>query len=250
MPGPRATEPAAAPTLSVVLATFNERANLPVVLDEIRRQNLPPLELIVVDDGSTDGTREYLRSEAATDARLREVLHEGKQTTLRAQGQGILAARGRWVVVMDADRQHPASVLPSMIHELEGGAALVVASRYVAGGSPGSRTFGRAVLSRGAEWTAKLLLRSARGVSDPVSGFFAFRRDVFVPLDPDDRGYKLLLFLLVMARGRGIREVPFRFEPRGDGASKVTESSAFLRVFLAEVRQARRFERDHPGGAR
>ncbi len=229
--------------LSIVLATLNERENLPAVLAEIRQQPLPPFEAIVVDDGSTDGTREWLRTEAVTDPRIRPIFHEGKQTTLRAQGQGIRASVGRWVVVMDADRQHPASVLPSMLAELRAGASLVVASRYVPGGTPGSRTFGRAILSRGAEWTAKLVLRDARGVSDPVSGFFAFRRDVFEPLDPEDRGYKLLLFLLVMAHGRPIREVPFRFEPRAEGASKVTSSSAFLRVFLAEVAQAKRLER-------
>jgi dolichol-phosphate mannosyltransferase len=98
------------------------------------------------------------------------------------------------------------------------------------------------MISRGAEWTAKLVLPEARSVSDPVSGFFAFRREVFRPLPPAWRGYKLLLFLLVMARGEPVAEVGFRFEPRGSGRSKVTQNSRFIRFFLTELLLAKRLE--------
>jgi len=145
--------------------------------------------------------------------------------------------------VMDADLQHPPELVKRFIEQLDAGAALVVASRYVPGGSPGRRPPLRAVISRSAEWTAKLLLPAARAVSDPVSGFFAFRRAAFVPLDPGYRGYKLLLFLLVMCRGQELREVPFAFEPRTEGASKVTSGLAFVRLFLIEVLLARRLAR-------
>jgi len=231
------------PTVSIVLATLNEQANLPWLLDRLRATALPPLELIVVDDGSTDGTREYLRAEATRDPRIRPIFHDGKQTTLKAQCQGILAAHGRYLVVMDADRQHPAEILPALVHELEGGVGLAVASRYAPGGSVGPRTAMRALISRVAEGTAKLLLSDARRLTDPVSGFFAFRREVFHPIDPNYRGYKLLLFLLVMNHGRRTAEVGYVFEPRGSGASKVTEGLSFVRVFLIEVLLAKRLER-------
>jgi dolichol-phosphate mannosyltransferase len=142
--------------------------------------------------------------------------------------------------VMDADLQHAPELLPQLVGALDAGAAVVVASRYVPGGTPGPRPGLRAVISRGAEWTAKLLLPPARVVQDPVSGFFAFRRRLFVPLPPGTRGYKLLLFVLVMARGLDVREVPFRFEARTAGSSKVTSGLAFVRLFLAEVVLARR----------
>jgi dolichol-phosphate mannosyltransferase len=142
--------------------------------------------------------------------------------------------------VMDADLQHPTEVIPSMLSRLEGGAAVVVASRYAPGGTAGSRSAGRIAISRGAEWTAKLLLPAARRVSDPISGFFGFRREVWIPLNSQYRGYKLLLFVLAMVDQRPVAEVPFRFEPRTEGASKVVQGPAFIRHFLIEAILARR----------
>jgi dolichol-phosphate mannosyltransferase len=231
------------PTVSIVLATLNERGNLPELLDRIFRLNLPPFEVIVVDDGSTDGTREFLSEYRRREDRIRPIFHDGKQTTLRAQGQGIEATRGEFVIVLDADLQHPPERIPPMVQELEKGAGVVVASRYAPGGSPGTRTVFRAMISRAAEGIARAFLREAREVSDPVSGYFGFRREIFLPLDPRYRGYKLLLFILVMNRGRRFSEVGFRFEPRTRGASKVTQTFAFVRVFLIETLLARRLGR-------
>ncbi len=147
---------------------------------------------------------------------------------------------------MDADLQHPPEKIPEMVGELERGATLVVASRYARGGAPGPRTPYRLLLSRGAEWIAKLSLPEARRVSDPVSGYFGFRREVFVPFNPRFRGYKLLLFALVMNGPRPIAEVGFRFEPRAHGASKMTQGFRFIRVFLIETFLASRFRRSLP----
>jgi dolichol-phosphate mannosyltransferase len=249
MASARTEPPAEFPLVSVILATFNERENLPQLLDRLWALPLPAFEVVVVDDGSTDGTREFLSGAARSEPRLRLIWHDGKQTTLRAQCQGIAGSVGRFVVVMDADLQHPPEVLPAMVKALADGSALVVGSRYARGGSAGPRDAVRAMISRGAEWTAKLFLPEARSVSDPVSGFFAFRRELFRPLPPDWRGYKLLLFLLVMARGERIAEVAFRFEPRGSGASKVTQNSRFIRFFLTELLLAKRLEgMISPGG--
>ena len=236
-------EPAAEPpVVSIILATLNERENLPEVLTRIWALSLPSLEVLVVDDGSTDGTREFLTEAARSEPRLRLRWHEGKQTTLRAQCQGIAESRGRFVIVMDADLQHPPEVLPAMVDRLADGAALVVGSRYAKGGSAGARDGIRGAISRGAELTAKLFLVDARPRSDPVSGLFAFRREVFRPLPPSWRGYKLGLFLLVMARGQRVDEVGFRFEARAGGSSKVTQNYRFIRFFLTELLLAKRLE--------
>lgn len=234
------TEAGPAPVVSIVLATLNEAQNLPTVLDRIRRQPLPPFEIVVVDDGSTDGTREYLLRQAHDDPRVRYVFHDGKQTTLRAHCQGVEATLGRYVIIMDADLQHPPELLPSLLQRLESGAHLVVASRYAPGGSAGPRTTARWTISRGAEWTARLLLPPARRITDPVSGYFGFRRSDWVSLNPLYRGYKLLLFVLVMTEGRPVVEVGYHFVPRPEGTSKVTQSWAFVRMFLIEIVLAHR----------
>jgi len=231
-----------APAVSVILATLNERENLPLLLDRLWRVPLPNFEVIVVDDGSTDGTREYLIEAARSEPRLRLLWHDGKQTTLRAQCQGIADSKGAYIVVMDADLQHPPEVLPAMTRALQDGAALVVGSRYAAGGTTGARSRVRATISRGAELTAKAVLSEARPLTDPVSGLFAFRREVFQPLDRAWRGYKLLLFLLVMTGGQRVVEVGFRFEPRASGASKVTQNTRFIRFFLTELLLAKRLQ--------
>jgi dolichol-phosphate mannosyltransferase len=233
----------APPRLSIVWATLNERGNLPELVERLRATTLPPWEVIVVDDGSTDGTRPFLADLAEVDPRFRVLLHDGKQTTIRAQAMGIEASRAAYVVIMDADQQHPPESLPAIVAALDAGAEVVVASRYAPGGSPGPRTLGRRVLSRGAEWLARRALPEARRVTDPVSGYFGFRREVYRSIDPGIRGYKLLLFVLAMGSDRRLAEVGFRFVPRGSGRSKVTASGAFIRLFLRELRLARRLRR-------
>lgn len=228
------------PKVSIVLATLNEHQNLPEVVRRIEGLNLPSYEIVVIDDGSTDGTREYLEALASRDPRVSLLFHDGKQTTLRAQCQGIAASRGTEVIVMDADLQHPPETIPTLLRELGAGASLVVASRYAPGGSAGPRSLNRLAISRGAEWSAKVLLVPTRRVRDPVSGDFGFRRSIWVPLNPHYRGYKLLLFLLVMAERHRIVEIGFRFEPRTDGSSKVAQGVGFVRLFLIEVILARR----------
>jgi dolichol-phosphate mannosyltransferase len=247
--------PQSARKTSIILATLNERSNLPAVIERIRKLGLARAEILVVDDGSVDGTREYVAALAEHDPSIRLLRHDGKQTTLRAQCQGIEAAAGDSIVIMDADLQHPPEAVPQLLAALEQGAAVAIASRYAPGGSAGPRTLKRWAYSRGAEWLTRLALPSARHVTDPVSGYFAFRKEIWMPLNPLYRGYKLLLFVLVMAEGRPIREVGFSFTPRPGGSSKVTGNYSFIRVFLVELLLARRLrsrmrcERRPPGGA-
>jgi dolichol-phosphate mannosyltransferase len=156
--------------------------------------------------------------------------------------EGLKAAASEWIVVMDGDCQHPPSLVPELVATGERtNASLVVASRYIEGGSRAGLAGGyRVAVSRGATWLAKgLFPRRLRGISDPMSGFFAIRRsavtaDVLRPL-----GYKILLELAVRSRPRGVAEVPFVFEDRFAGESKSTarEGFRFLR-HLAGLRTA------------
>lgn len=228
------------PRVSFVLGTVNERETLPIVIRQILDLELPSYEVVVVDDGSTDGTRSYLEALAVSHGAFRPILHNGKRTLSPALFEGARASRGDFVIVMDADGQHPPGVVPQIVAALEAGAALAVASRYSEGGSVGNRSALRAAISRTAELIAKLLLPEARGVRDPLSGYFGFRRSFanlnFIPR----RGYKPLLVLLRMCRGELVTEIPFQFGQRDQGASKITSSVRFVPNFLSEILTARR----------
>jgi dolichol-phosphate mannosyltransferase len=229
------------PELTIVLATLNERTALPRLIEEIRRLCLASYEVVVVDDGSTDGTREFIADASKQDPRIRVVLHSGRRTLGPAIYEGVHSSQGEYVLVMDSDRQHPAQAIPRIISKLEEGATLVVASRYSYGGSVGDRSPVRAVISRTAEVLTKALLPESRRVSDPLSGFFGFRRVAFDNLGAPPRGYKPLLAFLRRASGIVV-EVPYVFGPRRGGESKIVASIRFIPNFLSEILNARRIQ--------
>jgi len=222
------------PDLSIVLGTLNERAALPELIERINHVDLPPYELVVVDDGSSDGTQEYVRELSAADPRIRLLTHSKPRTLIPAQSEGIVASRGQFVVVMDSDLQHPPEMIPTIYQHLRAGADLVIASRYGAQSSV-DRTAMRSMISRGAELIVRVVIREARTVSDPMSGFYAFRRTLFHPPSPMHRGYHMLPYMLLLSSGLTISEVPYTFGCRLNGKSKVTQNLGFIRVFLGQM---------------
>jgi dolichol-phosphate mannosyltransferase len=229
------------PSTSIVLATLNEADNLSRLMERIQALNLPSHEVIIVDDGSIDGTIEIARRLAESDPSVRFILRPVRHTLVSAQLEGIEAARSDWIVVMDADLQHPPEALPLFLSEANPGASIVVGTRYSQGGSPGTRPVTRALISHGAEVFARTLLPHSRAVSDPMSGFFAFDRKHYRSVLDAEGRYKLLLYLLSI-RGSGIvREVGYSFCERTSGESKITSDISFLPVFLAELMSVRRF---------
>ncbi|MFG2886079.1 glycosyltransferase [Streptomyces sp. NPDC048297] len=231
--------------VTIVVPTFNESANIRHLLRQITA-SVParlPCEVVFVDD-STDDTPEVIRDAARDCAFPVAVLHREEPAggLGGAVVEGLRAATSDWIVVMDGDCQHPPSLVTELVATGERrGAGLVVTSRYIAGGSRAGLAGGyRVAVSRGATWLTKALFpRRLRGISDPMSGFFAIRRsavtaDVLRPL-----GYKILLELAVRNRPRQVAEVPFVFQDRyaGESKSSAREGFRFLR-HLAGLRTA------------
>lgn len=237
------SSPTPSPDVSIVLATLNERDNLPTLFERLFQLPLPRCEVIVVDSGSHDGTREFVVERAASDRRIRLLRGAQGQALVGAQVQGIRSAAGPLVVVMDGDLQHPPSVVPEIVAALRDSTALAIASRYAPGGSVGGRGMLRGLISRAAQLAAVSVIPEARQVSDPLSGFFGFHRDCFDASAADLRGYKLLLTLLVLCRDLGVAQIPYRFEERRAGSSKITRDPAFVPVFLSELFAVRRLAR-------
>ncbi|GAA2320754.1 glycosyltransferase family 2 protein [Streptomyces kunmingensis] len=231
--------------VTVVVPTFNEQDNVAELLRRIT-EAVPgrlPCEVVFVDD-STDSTPRVIRELAQDCPFPVSVLHRDEPAggLGGAVVEGIKAATSDWVVVMDGDLQHPPSLIPELVARGEAdGAQLVVASRYVKGGSRAGLSGGyRVAVSRASTWLAKgLFPRGLSGVSDPMSGFFAIRRAAVRTegLRPD--GYKILLELALRDGRLRVAETPFVFQERfaGESKSSLREGLRYLR-HLVELRTA------------
>jgi dolichol-phosphate mannosyltransferase len=213
-----------APELSVVVPTFNERANVPLLIARLQR-TLDGIdwEVIFVDDNSADGTAAAVRTIGEGDARVRCVRRIGRRGLAGACLEGMLASQARYVAVMDADLQHDETLLVSMLERLRGGDIdLAVASRYVGAGSAGGLAGRRANYSRWSTGLARRLLNV--DLTDPMSGFFMLRRASFEELAPSlsSQGFKILLDIVATARGAlRVAELPYVFRERQHGESKL-----------------------------
>ena len=216
--------------VSIIIPTYNESQNIIQILRSIG-ENLPKntsTEAIVIDDNSPDGTgtmvEDYLNNVKRIAGYTIDIIHRtAKKGLSSAVLKGILYAKGETIVVMDSDFSHPPQIIPKMVEMLrKSHCDIVVASRYVQGGAIQGWSVKRKIMSKLATSIAKLGLRI--GTSDPMSGFFAFKKNLIKGLKIDAIGYKMLLEILVKTRGANVKEVPYTFTNRKLGSRKVTLS--------------------------
>ena len=185
-------------------------------------------EILFVDDWSGDGTPDAVALAAAGRSDIRLIRRYGRRGLSTAVIEGALASIAPVVAVIDADMQHDEALLPALIDAVAGGSAdVAIGSRYVADGSVGEWGKSRAAQSKAATFLSKHLLRDH--VADPMSGFFAVRRDAVIAALPkmSGIGFKILLDLLVSSPQRlRIVELPYTFRNRTAGASKLDSGVA------------------------
>lgn len=220
------------PELSIIVPTYNERASLPALvsrLAEVGREL--GMEVVVVDDASPDGTGALAEDLAKASVVPMTVVHrQAKAGLASAVIAGAAAARGRVVTVMDADLSHPPELLPALVQAIRAGADIAVASRYVRGGGIERWPLIRRLVSRAATRAARVGLGVR--VRDPLSGYFAVRRELLTGGGYVGLGYKLLVEILVRHRARRVVEIPYQFVDRQQGHSKLDgrEILAFARL--------------------
>jgi dolichol-phosphate mannosyltransferase len=227
LPGPAAGRPVGTGAW-VVLPTYNEAENIRQIAAAILDQ-LPGATLLVVDDGSPDGTGTMADQLASDDTRVRVRHRTTKQGRGRAyqDGFGVAIAGGASIVVqMDADFSHDPAVLPALIGPvIDDRADLVIGSRYVAGG--GVRDWGivRRVISRGGSVFAKVVLRLTP--HDLTGGFKAWRATTLeaIPFDGVHAGgyvFQIEMTYRASRLGARVDEVPIVFQDRRAGQSKMS----------------------------
>ncbi|MCV7203238.1 dolichol-phosphate mannosyltransferase [Mycolicibacterium peregrinum] len=215
----------------VIIPTYNERENLPLIVGRVHHAS-PEVHILVVDDGSPDGTGKLADELALADPDRVHVMH---RTSKAGLGAAYLAGfawglgRGYSVLVeMDADGSHAPEELSRLLDAVDAGADLAIGSRYVSGGTVRNWPVRRLVLSKTANTYSRLLL--GVGIHDITAGYRAYRREVLEKIDlsaVDSKGYCFQIDLTWRAINNGFKvvEVPITFTERELGVSKMSGSN-------------------------
>ncbi|HXM40341.1 MAG TPA: polyprenol monophosphomannose synthase [Bryobacteraceae bacterium] len=238
---PPVRQQARPPLLSVVVPTYNEAANIGPFLEALKA-GLDPVtaggyEVIVVDDESPDGTGEVATRISASWPDLRVVRRTGERGLASAVVRGWQIARGDVLATINADFQHPPSILPEMFLKIEN-ADLIVATRYAAEGSVGRFPLHRQFLSASARRVGAFLVPKVfRRVSDPLSGCYMFRRQAIEDIELRPTGFKTLIEILARGRVENIAECGYTMQKRRSGRSNVRVRHWF--AYLEQLRRIR-----------
>lgn len=224
----------------VLLPTYEERENLALIVPRIRGA-LPDATVLVVDDGSPDGTGQLADEMAARDPHVHVLHRAAKEGLARAYAAGFAAALdggAEFVVQMDADGSHDPATLPAFLDALAEGADLVLGSRYVRGGGTVDWPFQRRLVSRGGNLYAQAVLWLP--YRDLTGGFKAWRADLLRRVEPAtvrSTGYVFQIELTWRAHRAGarVREVPITFVERRLGRSKMS-GAIFVEAFRQVLR--------------
>jgi dolichol-phosphate mannosyltransferase len=225
----------------VIIPTFNERENLPLILQRLH-QARPDVHVLVVDDSSPDGTGQLADELASADPERIHVMH---RTAKDGLGAAYLAGFG-WglsrqyptLVEMDADGSHAPEQLDRLLDAVDAGADLAIGSRYVDGGTVRNWPWRRVALSKIANTYSRVML--GLGVHDITAGYRAYRREVLEKIDldaVDSKGYCFQIDLTwrTVSNGFVVVEVPITFTERELGVSKMSGSN--IREALVKVAQ-------------
>lgn len=223
--------------VSIVVPTYNERQNLPRLVDAIDRHLRVPYEIIVVDDSSPDGTAELAR-DLARDYPIRVLWRPAKSGLGSAYRDGFAMAEGDVIFEMDADLSHDPRHLVDLVRAIREGADIAIGSRYVRGGVVSGWGPYRKLVSGVGNGLAKMTL--GLRVHDVTSGYRAYSREVarlVQQVESDGYAFQVEALHLAHRHGMRIEEVPIVFENRTVGKSKLgpAEFARFLRT-LARLR--------------
>ena len=227
----------------MIVPTYNERDRLPELVDEVFKAYAAAAldaEMIIVDDNSPDGTGQ-LAEQLANSCRIRVIHRTGKLGLGTAVIEGFNASQAPVVGVIDADLSHPPALLPRMLGMMQQHSAdVVVGSRYIEGGGTRGWPFARLVMSR----LACLMAVGLTPVHDATSGFFLIRRELAREVTISAGGFKICLELLVRGRPSSVIEVPYVFEGRTAGESKMNWKEAM--GYVVQLGDLHRFNRRQP----
>jgi len=207
--------------VSVIVPTYNEKDNLSELIKRLNKALAGyDHEILVVDDDSPDETWK-LAEELSKNYPVKSIRRTGERGLSTAVLRGLKESIYDTMVVTDADLQHPPEKVPELVDAIKKGADIAIGSRFVEGGSVGDWGKSRLYVSKGAKFLAETLFRKLRDIKDVESGFFAVKKNVIENVQLKPVGYKILLEILVMGNYQKVTEVPYVFDIRKRGKSKL-----------------------------
>jgi dolichol-phosphate mannosyltransferase len=220
----------------VVIPTFNEAENIPRLIPEVLRQD-PSLDVLVVDDGSPDGTADLIRKIQESSGRVHLIVRSGKMGLGTAYVEGFryaLRCGYRLVFEMDADFSHDPAEIPNFLRAAET-ADLVIGSRYINGVRVLNWPMQRLLLSYFANIYTRLMI--GLPVHDATGGFKCYRREILSSIDLDgirSNGYAFQIEMSFKAWKKGFRlfEIPIVFLDRRSGHSKMSRAITYEAFFM------------------
>ncbi|MEA1925875.1 MAG: glycosyltransferase family 2 protein [Patescibacteria group bacterium] len=232
--------------LTIILPTFNEKENINPLLDRLfdslRIANYN-YEILFVDD-SSDNTPDVIKQRISKNPNIRLIHRSKEERTGLATAfiKGFQKAKGKYICCMDSDLQHPPEVVPELLEKATGdNADIVVATRYAKGGSAeglGSlkTLYGvyRRVVSIGMKYFTQIIFIPTRKTTDPLGGFFLFKKELLSDMVLEPRGFKILVEILMRTQHGEVSEIPYKFLVREDNESKATfaQGLEFLKHLL------------------
>lgn len=208
--------------LSIVIPTYNEGKNVRAIAEQIEEVLYEQQYEIVFVDDSNDETTTCLEKLATENTKVKVIHRENERGLATAVIRGFHDSKGEVITVMDADLQHPPSLLPVMLNEIEKGVDIVIPSRFVPGGSDGGLNAIRKIISWGARVLGKLCIHKLRPFTDVTSGYFMMRREVIDNVELSPIGWKILMEVLVRGHYGTVKEIPYAFKMREIGNSKMS----------------------------
>jgi len=224
--------------ISIIIPTYNERGNISSLVDKIEKELKllkETAEVIFVDDNSLDLTWKLIQAMARKKKFVKLIKRKGKLGLTSAILEGLKKSRGDKIIIMDADLSHPVEKLSDIAYTLNS-FDLVVMSRFVPGGGVKHWPIHRKLISFGATFLSKIIL-GVKG-SDPMSGFFGIRKASIKGIKFKTKGYKVLLNLLVSKKKLKIKELPYVFQDRYKGETKLGNHE--ILIYLRDILSLRR----------
>ncbi|WP_061224565.1 glycosyltransferase [Leptospira weilii] len=227
------------PQFSLILPTYNEKENLILLLPKLIalfKSKKIDYEIIIVDDDSPDLTWKWFQNKEKEFPSVRLIRRIHEKGLSSAVLTGMASSQGEYLCVMDADLQHDENILPEMIIKLSF-SDIVIGSRRVENGNYGEMSPVRRLISYSATLLARIFLPLP--TTDPMSGFFAMRREIFETTKSkiNPRGFKILLEFLGRSKDLKVSEVGYSFRKRNHGETKL--SSSVIQQYLIALFELR-----------